>query len=508
MDRSGLYTVIAGMLVVPAVIFSCSKGAVSDSPESGPDVQEEYGVVREEYSQTYRPQIHFSPLKNWINDPNGMVRYDGLWHLFYQYNPYGNKWGNISWGHATSSDLVHWTEQNVALKRSSIGAIYSGSCVIDEDNTAGFGEDAMVAVYTGNGEHQQQGLAYSVDGGKTFTHYVSNPVIANTTMVDFRDPKVFYHDGSGQWIMVLARGWQHAVDIYGSANLKDWTFLSQFSYAAERTCRGGWECPDLFPLTFDGGEKWVLLVSMNPGGPTEGSGTMYFIGDFDGRTFIADPLNYPLWLDHGMDNYAGVTWSNAGGRRVLIGWMNNWLYADSVPCSPWRSAMTLPRELSLVGYRGKPVLASRPVSEVDALAGPWRDVVADSPFVEGRAYQLRVTLGTGANQSIILSNSRREKLYITLDSGAKQLSVRRNAATGDVSFNGNFSCPAVQSPLNCDRSALSLDIYVDQSSVEIFSDDGTLVMTNLVFPSSIYDMCSTSGSAKVRTLRSIWLEEE
>lgn len=501
--------VIVGMLVMSAVITSCSKEDSSEPtpppvvPDT-PDTPDEDAAVQDNYSQAYRPQIHFSPAQNWINDPNGMVYDNGVWHLFYQYNPYGNDWGNMSWGHATSSDLVHWSEQAVALTKSSIGDIFSGSCVIDKDNTAGFGKDAMIAVYTGNGNRQQQGIAYSVDGGKTFTQYASNPVIANTTMADFRDPKVFWHDNSSQWIMVLARGNSHAVDIYGSADLKKWTFLSSFTSAVERTRKGQWECPDLFPLSFGGKEKWVMLVSVNPGGPTNGSGTMYFVGDFDGTTFSADPLDYPLWIDCGMDNYAGVTWSNAGDRRILIGWMNNWLYAGSVPCSPWRSAMTLPRELSLVDIGGKPVLASRVVSEVDALASSWEDAVADRAFADGKAYHLQVTLGTETDQSTVLSNAKGEKLVIDLNSATRKLTVHRNAATGDISFVGNFSYPAVHAPLVGDRKELSLDIYVDQSSVEIFSDDGTVVMTNLVFPSSIYNMCATSGSAKVRTLKSIW----
>lgn len=503
---------IVGMFAMPAAITSCSEDGPSD-PTPSPsvsdtlDILDDDPVVAGDYTQLFRPQIHFSPAKNWINDPNGMVWYDGVWHLFYQYNPYGNDWGNMSWGHATSPDLVHWTEQAVALTKSTIGDIFSGSCVIDKDNTAGFGKDAMIAVYTGNGSRQQQGLAYSVDGGKTFTQYASNPVLANTALDDFRDPKVFWHDESKQWIMVLAGGYRYAVDIYGSATLKDWTFLSSFSYDAERARKGQWECPDLFPLTLDGEEKWVLLVSLNPGGPTNGSGTMYFVGDFDGQAFSADPLDYPMWLDYGMDNYAGVTWSNAGDRRILLGWMNNWLYAGSVPCSPWRSAMTLPRELSLVNCDGKPVLASRVVSEMETLAGEWTDVSTDQTFTAANAYQLQVTLDTETDQSVVLSNVKGEKLVIDLNSAARKLLVRRNAATGNVSFAGNFSYPAVSAPLFTDKKTLSLDIYVDQSSVEIFSDDGTLVMTNLVFPSSVYNMCDASGSAKVRTLKSIWQKQ-
>lgn len=500
---------IAGTLVVSAVIASCSKDDPTEQtlpPDDTdtPVTPDEKETVSGDYSQSYRPQIHFSPAKNWINDPNGMVYYNGVWHLFYQYNPYGNDWGNMSWGHATSTDLVHWTEQAVAITKSSIGDIFSGSCVIDADNTAGFGKDAMIAVYTGNGDKQQQGLAYSVDAGKTFVQYAANPVIANSTMSDFRDPKVFWHAKSRKWVMALARGYEYKIDFYGSEDLKNWTYLSSYSSAVERTHKGQWECPDLFPLSFGGEEKWVLLVSINPGGPVQGSGTMYFVGDFDGETFTADNLEYPLWVDYGMDNYAGVTWSNAGNRRILLGWMNNWLYAGSVPCSPWRSAMTLPRELSLVNNNGTPLLASTVVGEVEALAGEWTDVVAGQPFADGKAYQLQLSLSTQADQTVTLSNEKGEKLVMELNSGAKKLIVRRNAATGDVSFSGSFSLPSIQAPLNTDAKEVVLNVYIDQSSVEIFSADGTLAMTNLVFPTSIYNRCTASGSAKVRTLKSIW----
>ena len=254
-----------------------------------------------------------------MNDPNGMVYVDGTYHLFYQYNPQGNDWGNMSWGHATSTDLMHWKEQTVAMTRDELGAIFSGSAVIDKDNTAGFGANAMVALYTSAGEtgdvagKQQQSIAYSTDGGKTFTRYTGNPVIKNNDD-NLRDPKVFWHEGSKQWVMALAKGWARGVEFYGSTNLTNWNHLSTFVVDLPGRPSFQWECPDLIQF----GNKWVLLVSVNPGGPIQGSGMMYFVGDFDGKELKADALDYPLWLDYGMDCYAGVTWSNTGDRLLTL----------------------------------------------------------------------------------------------------------------------------------------------------------------------------------------------
>ena len=343
-----------------------SGGGGTDNPSGGG------GTSSSSYNELYRPQIHYTPAKNWVNDPNGMVYIDGTWHLFYQYNPYGNGWGNMSWGHATSTDLVHWTEQPTALVPDALGDIFSGSAVYDADNTGGFGKGAMVAFYTAAGAHQQQALAYSTDGGKTFTKYDGNPIIANTTRGDFRDPKVFWHAETKRWVMSLALGWEYGIQFWTSTDLRTWREASTFTTEVGRCKRGQWECPDLLRMNYNGQEKWVLIVSVNPGGPVIGSGTMYFVGNFDGEKFTADDLGYPLWLDYGLDNYAGVTWSNTpDGRIILIGWMNNWSYSGDVPCDPWRSAFTLPRELSLVDYQGKPVLASRPVKELDKLASDW-----------------------------------------------------------------------------------------------------------------------------------------
>jgi fructan beta-fructosidase len=445
-----------------------------------------------------------------MNDPNGMVFADGTYHLFYQYNPQGNDWGNMSWGHATSTDLMHWKEQAVAMTRDELGAIFSGSAVIDKDNTAGFGANAMVALYTSAGEtgdvagKQQQSIAYSTDGGKTFTRYTGNPVIKNNDD-NLRDPKVFWHADSKQWVMALAKGWARGVEFYGSTNLTSWNHLSTFVVDLPGRPNFQWECPDLIQM----GNKWVLLVSVNPGGPILGSGMMYFVGDFDGKEFKADALDYPLWLDYGMDNYAGVTWSNTGDRKIMIGWMNNWSYAGAVPCTPWRSAMTLPRELKLMTFGGKPLLCCPVVSEVDKIASQWQNVSSEALPLDAKksAYQLRINVGMDQNSTITLSNSKDEKFVIDIRSSDRTLTARRNAATGRVDFNGSFSIPSMQAPLNVEGNTVVVDLFVDQSSVEIVTQDGAMSMTNLVFPTSIYDQLTISNancSAQVRSLSRIW----
>ncbi len=458
------------------------------------------------YDEQYRPQIHFTPAKNWINDPNGMVYLDGVYHLFYQYNPQGNDWGNLSWGHATSTDLMHWTEQTVALTRDELGAVFSGSCVIDKDNTAGFGANAMIALYTAAGEmgevqgKQQQCIAFSTNGGKSFTRYANNPVIKNDDD-NLRDPKVFWHAESGQWIMALAKGWKMGVEFYGSTDLKSWKHLSTFFTELKGRPSLQWECPDLIQI----GNKWVLLVSVNPGGPLVGSGMMYFTGQFDGKAFTADERDYPLWLDYGMDNYAGVTWSNTGDRHIMIGWMNNWSYGGNVPCSPWRSAMTLPRELKLIEYDGKPLLVSTVVSEIDNIAESWQ--TAGEALDVKDAFQLRVTINLDKNSTITLSNSSDEKFVIDINAEARSLTAHRTSATGLTAFNGTFSIPSMQAPLNTEDSTVTLDLFVDQSSVEIFTQNGSMSMTNLVFPKSIYNQLHVTGSVsktQMRRLNSIW----
>ena len=499
-------------VIMTAIIAGCSKdddykpdyNPLIDDPKEEQTNTDPQQPTQADRTEKYRPQIHFTPAKNWMNDPNGMVYADGTYHLFYQYNPQGNDWGNMSWGHATSTDMIHWTEQAVALTRDELGDIFSGSAVIDKDNTSGFGANAMVALYTSASGAQQQSVAYSTDGGKSFTRYINNPVIRNDDD-NLRDPKVFWHEETKQWVMALANGWKMGVDFYTSPDLKNWAFQSHFFIALKGRPSLQWECPDLIPFELNGQKKWVLIVSVNPGGPILGSGTMYFVGQFDGKTFTADDLEYPLWLDYGMDNYAGVTWSNTGNRRVLIGWMNNWQYAGAVPCSPWRSAMTLPRELKLVEYGSKPLLTSAVVSEIDKIAGAWQP--ATGTFDAKDAYQLRINLHLDRNSTITLSNSQGEKFVVDVNASTHSVIAHRNAQTGQTGFAGTFSVPTMQAPLSTVGASVVLDFYVDQSSVELLTENGSMSMTNLVFPQSIYDSFNVTGAtyeAQIRPLKSIW----
>ncbi len=486
------------------------------------DVKEEEPIETEvttsSRNELYRPQIHYTPAINWMNDPNGLVYANGTYHMFYQYNPQGNQWGNMSWGHATSTDLMHWTEQPVALTRDDLGAIFSGSCVIDKDNTAGFGAGAMVALYTSAGEKapvegkQQQSIAYSTDGGKNFTRFTGNPVIKNDDD-NLRDPKVFWHEPTHKWVMALAKGWKKGVELYGSTDLKTWQHLSTFFLPLNGRPDLQWECPDLMQM----GNKWVMLVSVNPGGPLVGSGMMYFTGNFDGTTFTADnagdgqtPVT-PQWLDYGMDNYAGVTWSNTGDRHIMIGWMNNWSYSGDVPCSPWRSAFTLPRELSLTEYEGKPLLCSTVVKEIDQIAGQWQQLTVDgssAATIEAKdAYQLRLTIAMDKNTTVALANDANELFSFDIRTATRTLTAHRTATSGRTNFNGTFSIPSMNAPLCVDGNEVTLDIFVDQSSVEIFTQQGTMSMTNLVFPQKIYNQLTVTGAtckAQVRALKSVW----
>ena len=500
-----LFTLVA--VLMTATLVGCSKdnheqdyNPLIDDPQPEQPNNPSKPSGQSNYNETYRPQIHFTPAINWMNDPNGMVYADGQYHLFYQYNPQGNDWGYMSWGHAISTDLVHWTEQAVAMTRDELGDIFSGSAVIDKDNTAGFGANAMVALYTSASDVQQQSIAYSTDGGKNFIRYTGNPVIRNNDD-NLRDPKVFWHEETKQWVMALAKGRKMGVEFYTSPDLKNWTHQSTFF--KELSGRPGiqWECPDLIRMD----NKWALLVSVNPGGPVLGSGTMYFVGDFDGKTFKAEDLSYPLWLDYGMDNYAGVTWSNTGDRKVMIGWMNNWQYAGYVPCTPWRSAMTLPRELKLIEYDGKPLLANTVIGEIDKIAEDWQTAGANLDVKD--AYQLRITFSLDNNASITLSNSSDEKYVLDVNASARTLTAHRTSVTGQTSFNGTFSVPSMQAPLYVNGNTVTLDLFVDQSSVEVFTQNGSMSMTNLVFPKSIYNRLTITGTtneAKVRRLKRIW----
>lgn len=442
------------------------------------------------YNETYRPVYHFTSPYGWINDPNGMIYYNGEYHLYYQYNPYGMIWGNMSWGHAVSKDLVNWKHLPVAISPDELGTIFSGSTVIDKENRTGFGKDALIAIYTSDGDYQVQSIAYSLDNGRTFTKYTNNPVLTNADIIDFRDPKVFWHAENKQWVMSLATS--QTITFYGSRDLKQWEKLSEFGEGIG-SHGGVWECPDLFPLkTPDRKIKWVLLVSLNPGGPNGGSATQYFIGDFDGKEFTADKLPYPLWIDYGRDNYAGVTWNNTpDGRRLFIGWMSNWDYANNVPTVNFRNAMTLPRVLSLKNNGNHLILASNPVKEMENLRGtvvtfPVQQIKRDNVSIENLldentgAFEIEMTIvPNGATVfGFGFTNSKGDCLNFTFDHELDKLILDRRE-TGKNTFSDKFAS-IVEAPL-AEKEEYNVRLFFDKASVELFLNNGELSMTNLIF---------------------------
>ena len=403
----------------------------------------------------------------------------------------------MHWGHAVSRDLVNWEHLGVALAPDALGAIFSGSAVVDKENTAGFGRDAIVAMYTSDGDNQTQSIAYSNDGGRTFTKYPGNPVIVAEDTPDFRDPKVFWDDQTRQWKVVLAAGQE--VQFYSSDNLKDWKYESSFGLAYGNH-NGVWECPDLIRLPFEGKDKWVLLLNINPGGPFGGSATQYFVGSFDGKTFKCDDLpTVTRWMDYGKDHYAAVTWSNApAGRTVAIAWMSNWQYANSVPTKQFRSANSVPRDLSLVRKGKEVILKSTPSPEVEALRGrPVQYTLSTAPvdLFENpqRAYELvvRFTLPKKEGATFVLSNETGEQVVFTYEPESQTFSMDRRGS-GNVKFSKSFA--AVTTAPAQVGGKMELRLLVDSASIEAFGED--FCMTNLVFPSSPYNTLKLYGNLK------------
>lgn len=449
-------------------------------------------------AEPHRPRFHFSPKTHWMNDPNGMVYHKGVYHLFFQYYPDGTTWGPMHWGHATSADMLHWREEAIALYPDSLGYIFSGSAVVDVNNTSGFGRNGqvpLVAIFTHHNPKlekaksetfQYQSLAYSLDDGKTWTKYAGNPVLPNPGIVDFRDPKVRWYEPAKQWIMTLAT--KDRVTFYTSPNLKNWTKASEFG--RDLGAHGGvWECPDLFPLQHKGKTVWVLLVSINPGGPNGGSATQYFLGDFDGKTF--KPYNNATkWMDFGPDNYAGVTFANTGNRTILMGWMSNWQYAQQVPTDPWRSATTVPRELSIQEVGNELYLASKPVAELNTLAA--KPTTLQTVSVNGQ-YDLTPTVGklTGPlrltftalateDVSVVLTNDAGNELVIGYDKTANAYFIDRSRS-GKTNFEKGFGKRNTAPRLATDKT-LTMTLLVDVASVELFADNGLSVLTSNFFP--------------------------
>ena len=435
--------------------------------------------------EKYRPLYHHTPLYGWMNDPNGIFYKDGVWHLYFQYNPFGSQWENMNWGHSTSRDLIHWTYEGIPIQPDALGVIYSGCCVVDKDNVAGFGKNAVIAFYTSAGTSQTQSIAYSLDNGKTFTKYAGNPIITSN-VPDFRDPKVFWNEDTQLWNLILAAGQQ--MSIYSSKNLKDWTFESHFGEGYGNH-DGVWECPDLIKM----GNKWVLLCNINPGGPYGGSATQYFVGHFDGHKFTCESApTVTKWLDYGKDQYATVTFNNApNGRIVAIPWMSNWQYGNHVPTLQFRSANGLPRELGLFSYQGESYISVKPSPEVfEAFSNKTSTKLQPASYIE-------VTNIKG-NASITLKNNQNEEVVMVYDAKKGTFSMDRNQS-GVSEFSSEFKA-VTTSPT---YGAISgLQIFVDKSSVEVFDVDGKMAMTNIVFPTSPYtDVVAKGCKVKIHALK-------
>ena len=421
--------------------------------------------------EKYRPVYHHTPLYGWMNDPNGMFYKDGVYHLFYQWNPYGSQWENMNWGHSTSKDLIHWEAQPIAIEADALGSIFSGSCVVDKKN------NQVVAFYTSAGQSQTQSMAISNDNGKTFEKYAGNPVLVSSEE-DFRDPKAFWNPEIQKWNMVLAVGQE--MWIYSSPNLKDWTFESTFGkgYGCHE---GVWECPDLMKLQVRGTDKqkWMLICNINPGGPFGGSATQYFIGEFDGHKFTCDHKD-TRWMDYGKDHYATVTFDNApDGRRIALAWMSNWQYANQVPTKQFRSANSVPRDLDLFEYNGEIYCGVTPSKELLSLRGK---VVKKLPEA------CEIVVDVQGDMELTLANALGEQVVMRYDTAAKTFSMDRTRSY--ASFSEAFPC-VTTSPVYGDIKQLR--IFVDRSSIEAFDADGKMAMTNLVFPSEPYNNIKVKG---------------
>ncbi|MCY9447989.1 GH32 C-terminal domain-containing protein [Bacillus haynesii] len=484
------------------------------------------------YNEDHRPKYHFTPEANWMNDPNGMVYYAGEYHLFYQYHPYGLRWGPMHWGHAVSKDLVKWEHLPVALYPDEKGTIFSGSAVVDRHNTTGFqtgAEKPLVAIYTQDRDGEQvQSIAYSNDKGRAWTKYSGNPVIPNPGKKDFRDPKVIWHEQTKKWVMMLAGG--DRILIYTSPDLKQWTYASEFG-EGEGSHGGLWECPDLFELPVEGRPnetKWVMQVSVGDGAVSGGSGMQYFVGSFDGTTFKNEnPPNRVLWTDYGKDFYAAVSWSDipeSDGRRLWLGWMSNWQYANDVPTSPWRSAMSIPRELKLKAFSKGLRMVQAPVAELQSIRGAsqtWKNKII-SPrngnilkALSGDAYEInaefQVNTGAAAEFGFKVRTGENEYTKIGYSKNSASLFVDRSQS-GNVSFNPNFNTGKHAAPLQPVGGKVKMRIYVDRSSVEVFGNDGRQVITDIILPdrsSKGLEVYASNGFVKlnsmtVHPLKKVW----
>ncbi len=435
--------------------------------------------------ERFRPVYHHTPAYGWMNDPNGLFYKDGVWNLYYQHNPFGSTWENMTWGHATSTDLVHWTFEGEAIEPDALGTIFSGSAVVDKNNTAGLGAGTILAYYTSAGQSQTQSMAYSTDNGKTFTKYAANPVLTSD-IPDFRDPHIIWYEPQQKWILIVSEK-QH-MKLFSSKNLRDWTFESDFGdgYGCHT---GVWECPDLLDM---GGGHWILVCNINPGGPFGGSATQYFTGSFDGHLFTCDSdPKVTKWMDWGKDHYATVTFNNApNGRHVALPWMSNWQYAAQVPTRQYRSANGIARDLGYFEYKGQGYVSVKPSPEIiNAFSRKAQKSLSEACMAE---VQLR------GNATVTLSNSKGEAVTMTYNAKDETFTMDRTKS-GDTSFSNDF--PAVTKAPTLGKIK-TLQIFIDKSSIEAFDADGKMAMSNIVFPSEPYSRLTVSGGkAKVYALK-------
>ena len=510
-----LYNIPLGVLLLSLCLgVSCKEKKKEETMEKK---QETYAEGKD-----YRPNYHFTPKIGWMNDPNGMFFYKGYYHLYFQHYPDDKIWGPMHWGHAISKDMINWSEQPIALYPDELGYIFSGSAVVDHDNTSGFGKDGkipIVAIFTNHDPQkakakkmdvETQGIAYSLDEGLTWTKYEGNPVIANPGARDFRDPKVSWDQERKRWTMVLAAGQE--IRFYTSKDLKNWEELSTFGEGIGNH-NGVWECPDFFQLPVKGEDqkKWVLLVSINPGGPNGGSATQYFVGDFDGEKFILDQnfeqemkKDHNFWMDFGKDNYAGVTWSNVEtkeGGKLFMGWMSNWLYANQVPTDPWRSAMTVARELKLIKgtntYRvvsvpANPLMEYRSTKyQKDGISVEGMIKLIDTGKVDLAHAEINFNIPDIGSKSFTftLSNSLGDKLSFGYDHQDQNFYIDRSES-GKTDFSEKFANKISVAPRTSESPDMNGKILLDRTSMELFFDDGETVMTEIFFPQAPFENLS------------------
>lgn len=484
-------------------------------------------VQTRQYDEPLRPRFHFTPAQNFMNDPNGLVFYKGEYHLFYQYNPFGEVWGHMSWGHAVSRDLLHWQHLPVALREEDGVMIFSGSAAVDWNNTSGLckgdGDDrsCLVAIYTGHGHKKQtQNLAYSNDRGRTWTKYAGNPII-DLGLENFRDPKVFWHEPAKRWVLVTVLSDQHKVRFFGSRDLKTWETLSDFGPAG--ATGGVWECPDLFPLAVDGDSsnvRWVLDVDINPGAPNGGSGGQYFIGRFDGASFTNEnPPETTLWADGGKDFYATISFSDipaSDGRRIWMGWISNWLYANEEPTKIWRGAQSIPRELGLRRLPEGIRLVQRPIKELNALrarSGPQDLGKSGLALPPAADIGIEVQRGEWREAGLRFSNGTGEEVLIGVSASPLQAFIDRRRARRTAwhkEYPGRHA-----TAVRWTDNRIRLRVLFDRSVLEVFVNDGEQVLTERVYPASPYDRVSwisesppAGANARVWEVRSVWTTKD